>query len=112
MPVDWNRYPKNWKSKIRPAILKRENHCCKFCGAQNYKPHPITGSKVILTIAHLGHPYSQNADKHNKMDIRAENLAALCQRCHLRHDIDEHIENRRKKREKERLKNEPTLFPI
>ena len=41
-----------------------------------------------------------------------ENLAHLCQRCHLRHDIKEHVENARRTRESKRLKTEPTLFQI
>jgi hypothetical protein len=35
MPCDYSKYPANWKSEIRPAILKREGHCCKFCGVPN-----------------------------------------------------------------------------
>lgn len=46
--------------------------------------HGLT--KIILTVAHLDRN-SQNNDR--------SNLAALCQRCHLRHDIRQHITNRR-----------------
>ena len=53
MPVDYSKYPPNWKTEIRPRILKRAGNKCEECGAENYKPHPITGSQVILTIAHL-----------------------------------------------------------
>lgn len=35
MPVDWSRYPKDWK-QIRQRILERDGHCCKFCGIENY----------------------------------------------------------------------------
>lgn len=46
MPVDYRKYPKNWKSEIRPRILKREGEvivdgkvktqaCCKFCKIEN-----------------------------------------------------------------------------
>lgn len=35
MPIDYSKYPPNWKSEIRPAILEREGHCCKFCGVPN-----------------------------------------------------------------------------
>lgn len=111
MPVDWKRYPKAWK-RIRTAIMRRARGRCEWCGAENYQPHPITGSKVVLTTAHLGEPHAANADKHDKLDIRAENIAALCQRCHLRHDIKEHVENARASREAKRLKTEPTLFSL
>jgi hypothetical protein len=47
------------------------------CGAVNALPHPITGSKVVLTVAHLDHDPTNND---------ATNLRALCQRCHNRYD--------------------------
>lgn len=46
--------------------------------------HGLT--RIILTVAHLDRD-STNNDR--------SNLAALCQRCHLRHDIRQHIANRR-----------------
>jgi len=36
MPIDYSIYPSNWKSEIRPDILERDNHKCKFCGIENY----------------------------------------------------------------------------
>ncbi len=39
--------------------------------------HPITGSVVVLTVAHLDHQPWNCAD---------ENLKAMCQRCHNRYD--------------------------
>ena len=46
-------------------------------------------------MAHLGTPHADGrpGDKHDKMDVRDENLAALCQRCHLNYDRDEHVHN-------------------
>lgn len=41
--------------------------------------------RIILTVAHL--------DRNSKNNTR-DNLAALCQRCHLRHDIRQHVQNR------------------
>lgn len=43
-------------------------------------------TKVSLSCAHLNHDLSDNS---------AENLAALCQRCHLMHDRPEHLRRRR-----------------
>lgn len=99
MPMKKERYPPNWK-EISLRIRERESQCCKFCGAENGKPNPRTGSKVVLTVAHLGTDYLDGAkgNKHDKMDVRDENLAALCNRCHLRYDMDEHVENARKTR--------------
>jgi hypothetical protein len=41
----------------------------------------------VLTVAHLNHNHEDNRD---------ENLAALCQRCHLAHDQRFHYANRRR----------------
>jgi hypothetical protein len=53
MPFIAERYPSNWK-EISLAIRQRAGGRCEWCGAENYQPHPITKSKVILTVAHLG----------------------------------------------------------
>jgi hypothetical protein len=42
MPIDYNKYPPNWLSEIRPRIMKRANNACEECGA----PH---GSFVYRT---------------------------------------------------------------
>ena len=95
MPVDWCKYPSNWKTEIRPKILERENHCCKFCGVVNQSEvvrHNKNGMKlvkIILTIAHLNHDTTDNRD---------ENLAALCQKCHLNYDLRHHLKNRKIKK--------------
>lgn len=56
--------------------------------------------KVVLTVHHIGIPYPDGTagNPHDKMDIRPDNLAALCQRCHLNADLPIHIENARKTR--------------
>lgn len=75
-PENKHRYPSNWKS-IRQAVLAAADNKCMFCYAENYRPHPKTGSKVVLTIAHLDQQPENNS---------ADNLRALCQRCHLSWD--------------------------
>lgn len=112
MPVDIKRYPVNWK-EISLRIRRRSRGRCecegecmshesnkkygmaKRCIARNGKPHPLTGSIVILTVAHLGadYPDGTKGNKHDKMDVRDENLKAMCQRCHLNFDRDEHVAN-------------------
>lgn len=37
MPCDYKKYPSNWKTEIRPAILKRANNCCELCKVKNGK---------------------------------------------------------------------------
>jgi len=97
MPIDYGRYPDNWLTEIRPAILKRANHRCEWCGVANGAPlHRFPGDRqrVVLTIAHVYDPNPHNCDP--------ANLAALCQRCHLAHDREHHLrraaETRRRKR--------------
>jgi hypothetical protein len=99
MPFQKDRYPSNWK-EISLQIRFRSGERCEWCGAENGKPNPITGSKVVLTVAHLGVPYPDGTpgNKHDKLDVREENLAALCQRCHLNFDRDEHRRNAAKTR--------------
>ncbi len=36
MPIDYKKYPQNWKSEIRPAILERAQNKCEKCGIENY----------------------------------------------------------------------------
>lgn len=79
-PANRHRYPPNWR-EIRATILERASHRCEFCRAANHQPHPITGSRVVLTIAHLDHT-PEHCDP--------ANLRALCQRCHLRYDSGHH----------------------
>lgn len=121
MPLRRELYPPNWAA-ISKSIREREGQKCKWCGVPNHERgardrygvwHNVsdidsmksdTGFalfgdypkiiKIILTVAHIDHDPSNNAD---------ENLAALCQRCHLNHDREHHMENARetwaKKRE-------------
>jgi 5-methylcytosine-specific restriction endonuclease McrA len=70
------RYPRDWKA-ISLAIRERANWKCEECGAANGEPHPITGSRVVLTVAHLDH-----VPEH----CEPANLRAWCQRCHNRYD--------------------------
>lgn len=68
-PENKNRYPKDWKEISKHIRFNRANNKCEFCGAENYQPHPITKSKVVLTVAHLNHIPE---------DCSYDNLKALC----------------------------------
>jgi len=86
MPINYNRYPTNWKD-LRKQVLERAKNKCEFCGVENYsivrrvyKNYEGKNVRIILTIAHLDH------DEMNH-DVKLERLAALCQQCHLRYDV-------------------------
>ncbi len=106
MPMQWDRYPANWKE----LSFARRTHAfwkCEWCGVPNGTLcMGVKGKlyKVILTVAHLGTPYPDGrpGDTHDKMDVRPENLAALCQSCHLRYDLDEHIQHAKENRQRRR----------
>lgn len=87
------RYPKDWKLRSRFIRFYRAKNHCEWCGAENYMPHPITGSKVVLTTAHV---YDHRPEASSLL-----NLAALCQKCHNGHDAE-----MRRKNRLERLKRE------
>lgn len=113
-PVDMSLYPPNWK-EISLRIREREGHRCKWCGIPNHSivhraildkfmwisheewltlpPDDAAlygkASKIFLTVAHLNH---------TPADCRDENLAALCNRCHLNYDAKFHAQNAKKTR--------------
>lgn len=49
------------------------------------------------------HPIYTPGDRHDKMDVRDANLAALCQRCHFLADLDIHIANAAATRRRRRV---------
>ncbi|OQB32240.1 MAG: hypothetical protein BWY07_01999 [Candidatus Hydrogenedentes bacterium ADurb.Bin170] len=108
-------YPANWREISQRIRFDRAGGRCERCQAPhlwyragNELIHPlcielamaileIEGrlddvkiTRIVLTTAHLNH---------NPADSSDDNLAALCQRCHLAHDRLHHITTIRKKRE-------------
>lgn len=130
MPVDLSRYPKNWKSEIVPRshILAGgkfdDPKCgsrCECCGIRNYS---LKSGKVVYasfdswkdaneargeaelvivvhTVAHLG----VGSTKSDKMNVDPNNLMVLCQSCHLKEDIEEHVLNRAENKRIKKIKN-------
>jgi len=88
-PENKKRYPSNWKEISKDIRFNRAKNKCEVCGCENYKPHPQTGSKVILTVAHLDHT-PENCDY--------DNLKAMCQKCHNTYDAPHRAANRKKKK--------------
>ncbi len=76
---------------VRSGIMPERDRCI----ACNGLPHPVTGSTVVLTVAHLDHTPENCAD---------ENLRAMCQRCHLAYDKEEHDKTRRENNNRDQLK--------
>ena len=93
-PENRNRYPKDWP-EISARIRARAGDRCECegeCGrgthdgrCQNRQAQPAygTGSKVVLTTAHLDHVPEHCDD---------ENLRSMCQGCHLHYDRHHHAE--------------------
>jgi hypothetical protein len=100
MPMDRSKYPGNWEEISYEIRFVRAHARCEWieghkrCEAIHGLPHPITGSKVVLTTAHLNH---------KPMDVRRSNLMAMCQLHHLRYDAQHHADNVRKKKEQRKL---------
>ena len=83
-PENKARYPKDWKQISLRIRHSRARWRCEFvddsgqrCTAVEGQPHPVTGSRVVLTVAHLDHQ-PENCDP--------DNLMAMCQRCHNAYD--------------------------
>lgn len=90
-PENRSRYPAHW-SEIRAEILARAENACEGsprfpdCRAANGAAHPHTGSRVVLTIAHLDH---------QPENCEPANLRAWCQRCHNTYDAPMRAAGRR-----------------
>ena len=115
MPIDYSKYPPEWKA-ISKRIRERSGGQCECsgeCGLHKDHPGPRrcverngekakwAKGKVVLTVAHLNHIES---------DCRDDNLKAMCQRCHLRYDSKHHQKNAAKTREKKKNKNQLPLL--
>jgi len=89
-PESRARYPANWK-EIALKLKDDVNWTCEGspaypdCRAEHGEDHPVTKSKVVLTVAHLNH---------TPEDCARENLKVWCQRCHNTYDAPERAKNR------------------
>lgn len=119
MPINYKKYPLEWK-EIRQRILERAENKCECCGLENQnvvrsfstKGKPVVWKRlweqypteydsykavhIVLTIAHLDH------DEENH-EVQDDRLKAMCQLCHLRYDAAE--KKRRKLLQQNDLKN-------
>lgn len=123
MPIDYSKYPKNWKSEIRPRILERDNHCCKVCKVPNgsigyrdlegkfYSWELIENKLENHGYDYFSHELKHCYDKkgnptkpikivltimhldHDITNNEYTNLAAACQYHHLNYDKEHHRKN-------------------
>lgn len=86
MPVDWKKYPEDWK-RIAKAKKISVDWKCEECGKQCRRPEEKfdTHSRT-LTVHHIdGNPGNNDP----------ENLIALCPRCHLMRHRRKNVSDRR-----------------
>lgn len=96
-------YPKNWRKISWWIIHVRAQNKCEGvyengekCQAENHKPHPVTGKKVVLSVAHLDHnPRNSDQDltPEEAADLSKSNMRAFCQLCHNRWDREHRNES-------------------
>lgn len=109
-------YPRDWKAISHRIRFERAGGKCERCGAPhlawrredspnqffetledaalaavNIHEDDVAITRIVLTTAHLDHDPTNNNE---------DNLAALCQRCHLAHDLPHHLISRRVNRER------------
>ena len=116
MPIDYSKYPKDWK-EIRERILIRAKSKCEYCGLKNHSSvysvryyirhngsysyrtiwfsskrdaerECLSGNiKRVRVILTVSH---LDHDKTN-WNVKDDRLKATCQICHLRYDAKEKI---------------------
>lgn len=116
MPIDYTRYPPNWGTEIRPAVLHRAKDKCEFCGLKNGSTVYSVGFKILehgsyknrrIWFRNKQDAYREatNVNSIKKAnvvltiahldhdetnhEVSLDRLAALCQVCHLRYDARE-----------------------
>lgn len=119
-PENKDRYPANWASEIRPAILKRAGDACERCKAKNGEVicREMSGATYMVDDGYVfdsatgdclgrarvtDYPAGRYITivltiahlDHQPENCEPDNLRAWCQRCHLAYDKDHHAETRR-----------------
>ena len=112
------KYPSDWKTVSRWVRFERAKgqcECVGHCGLHKTTPGPRrccerdgqpakwAKGKVVLTVAHICQcdPPCSNPD----------HLLAMCNRCHLRIDVELHVRHAKETRERKKNVNH-LLLPI
>lgn len=117
-PENRGRYPANWDTEIRPAILSRASDRCEQCKAKNGETvcREMSGDTYMTADGYVFD--ASNGDclgrarvtdypagryvkivltiahlDHQPENCDPENLRAWCQRCHLHYDQEHHQAN-------------------
>jgi hypothetical protein len=100
MPINYKKYPKNWKTEIRPRILQRANNKCESCGVENYKSifrGKLNGQDVYQDV--IGNVYSaidstlisrEFEDYLEETKPNQKVVKVILTIAHLDHDADNH----------------------
>lgn len=116
MPIDYSKYPPNWKTEIVPAIRKRSGGKCECCGLENkqlvfssqYQLKDENGRYKWKSIWFRNEEDAKREasikgykpvkvvltvahldhDEEN-WSVELERLKDMCQVCHLRYDAKE-----------------------
>ena len=119
MPIDYSKYPPNWKKEIVPRIIERAGNCCEECGVENkkelwsiglwvkegtryklrkiwvesgcdmYRLRKLSGQKPKLITVVLTIAHLDHDEENH--DVKDDRLKAMCQWCHLNYDAKEKI---------------------
>lgn len=123
MPIDYSKYPPNWKKEIVPAVRERSGGRCEFCGIPNkatmysvkFKLQDSDGRYKYKRIWFSNLNDAIRADmfndvKHVKVvltvahldhdeenhDVELDRLKDACQVCHLNYDAKEKYQRKLK----------------
>lgn len=121
MPINYKEYHPKWKLISKLVRYRRAQNKCEQCGILNQSvvkrlsdgsfrvPSQAEWDMIHSSIKHGGHNMTSSLKKHkftkivltvahldgDKSNNRFENLKALCQKCHLAHDLTQHVRNRK-----------------
>jgi hypothetical protein len=72
MPIDYSKYPENWKTEIVPRILKRAGNRCEVCGLKNRQS--VYSAKIKAMNGNGRYGYFQIWFSNESDTIRIDNL--------------------------------------